>query len=1079
MLESIQKLLLALATQVPLVGGLWLKWSQVQQRPLAAAAIGVVYEGVVAAAAFFNEVWKEELRKDAVKATADWVRAAVRNFRPGFRRTYYKQIIREYGVFNVRGLGLINAFVLKLDQVFVDLRIAPSFNPHKPNSDLTAPPLAISYIQEEFGKAQKASPGLIAPPLPAERLRGNRPVWDFLRIRTKKDEQAAALAIIGPPGCGKTTLLQHIALTLAGNRQRRYRLRAYVPLLLFLRDHIAAITEDSSITLGTLAQKHLSNHFRKLKPPPGWFERQLENGKCMVLLDGLDEVAEKEKRKAVAYWVDRQIRSYPACRFVISSRPQGYRDAALDCAHVVEVQPFDAQQVRRFVTNWHLANELVASGKKKIDEEVSESAEGKAEDLIQRLNKLPALSALTVNPLLLTMIAMVHRYHDALPGSRAELYNQICEVLLGRWRESRGVKDRLNAAQKRVVLEPLAAEMMKRRVREIETDDAMEIVGPNLKSVGLSDAEAKMALSDFQAATGLLLEREAGHWSFAHLTFQEYLTSAYWLEHREAAPDWNILVGDSWWHETLRLYGAKGNATSIVCACIKAGTVAALTLAADCLEEARQLDLVTREKAEARLVGGLESDAPELRRLAAEVQLSRRLKSLQRIDEQCDIDLNFVTCSEYQLFLDDLRTQGKYNQPDHWDGVTFPSGQALTPVRGVRAEDALAFCEWLTQRNGGGWRYRLPYGDESEDWKSEESTLGWWCVVGQGFQLTGILPMQEQAIARQLQKIGSPVFPLPAITNALDLALEQALALAFRPTLAITFAIASKLVHDLTLARSHALDLARVRELARSRARANELARDLDKHLDLALDLTKDLSKVHDLNRTLNHRAFDLIRNRAFDLARRLDSDRYNAVDLDLAHELDVARDRAFALALSLTHNHLLFYDQDVVLSHALDHAYTLAYDIDLVLAHAHPGVRASNFAALADLVEEGKLTEAQAKAASAQSDSNKYVSCAAAILEALLNIVLAKSEQLLQQARRQYAARLLEYAYGGFSEMSSADIRPWWQQWLRPRRQSNDEEDRKIVLNAYWWLQIVNARAEGKLPAWEGIRIVRERVQA
>src|SRR5262249_55187111 len=109
------------------------------------------------------------------------------------RRRDNKEIIHEYGVFNVRGLGLINTFTLKLDQVFVDLRIAPSGNPQRPGMD----------------------------PIAVKDLTGNRPIWEFLSVKRGEDEPAAALAVVGPPGCGKTTLLQHVALTLAAYLQRR------------------------------------------------------------------------------------------------------------------------------------------------------------------------------------------------------------------------------------------------------------------------------------------------------------------------------------------------------------------------------------------------------------------------------------------------------------------------------------------------------------------------------------------------------------------------------------------------------------------------------------------------------------------------------------------------------------------------------------------------------------------------------------------------------------------------------------------------------------------------------------------
>lgn len=80
----------------------------------------------------------------------------------------------------------------------------------------------------------------------------------------------------------------------------------------------------------------------------------------------------------------------------------------------------------------------------------------------------------------------------------------------------------------------------------------------------------------------------------------------------------------------------------------------------------------------------------------------------QRIDENTYIDDTLVTCAEYQLFIDEMREQGKYYQPDHWISHQFPKGQAREPILGVRHSDAVTFCEWLTKRSEENWNYRIP-----------------------------------------------------------------------------------------------------------------------------------------------------------------------------------------------------------------------------------------------------------------------------------------------------------------------------------------------------------------------------------
>lgn len=513
-----------------------------------------------------------------------------------FQRRYDQHVIYEHRIFNVRGLRTIGTLTLKLEQVFVEPFISSSRNPQKANIN----------------------------PVLAKELEGGHSLCDFLRPR--KHNEFWVLAIIGAPGCGKTTLLQHLALVFANKQHRRYGLSAYVPVLLFLRQHVEKIVQEN-LPLAELAQSHFSDtkKYPHLKPPLGWFERYLTQGQCIVLLDGLDEVAGLEHRQKISTWLDKQIINYPRCYFIITARPQGYLSAPVQHAHVLEVQPFTYEQVQQFVHIWYLENEVTSMGGQN-DEGVKHKAKREAEDLLQRLREYPALNNLTVNPLLLTMIAMVHRYRGQLPGRRVELYAEICDVLLGHWRKAKGIQDTLTAAQKRVVLQPLAARMMHRKIRDISTEEAMQIIHPPLRRVGLRGEEAKNFLKDVEASSGLLLEKEVGIWSFAHLTFQEYLAAAHFIEQKIKLA-WGEMVNESWWHESLRLYAAQGDATTLVQACLTNNSILALTLAVDCLEEARELDIVVRTQVEELLNKALESDDPERRKLAAEVRLKRRIKS--------------------------------------------------------------------------------------------------------------------------------------------------------------------------------------------------------------------------------------------------------------------------------------------------------------------------------------------------------------------------------------------------------------------------------------------------------------------
>jgi hypothetical protein len=220
---------------------------------------------------------------------------------------------------------------------------------------------------------------------------------------------------------------------------------------------------------------------------------------------------------------------------------------------------------------------------------------------------------------------------------------------------------------------------------------------------------------------------------------------------------------------------------------------------------------------------------------------------MYRIDENTFIDESLVTCAEYQLFIDEMRAQGQFFRPDHWMSWQFPAGQAHTPILGVRPSDARAFCKWLSRREEGEWRFRLPTADEATQYpiqKRGKRLNGFWTLDGneQPFSWVGPTPVDPRGIN----------FP-HIFVSAFDLYFASARARDLARTLGLALA--------LDLSRTRALDL------ALDYACARDLALDLDLTIALDFSINRDIGKYIYINSALD-RALDLAITRAIDHSR-------------------------------------------------------------------------------------------------------------------------------------------------------------------------------------------------------------------
>ncbi len=579
----------------------------------------------------------------------------------------------------------------------------------------------------------------------------------------------ARVLLQGVPGSGKTTCLHALALACAARTTGDATAAELVagwsdplplPILLPAREIDAALSLGNAALdeqrLPTLAafwnaiEEWLTySNLQALVPT---IQQRFEQGACLVLIDGLDDLPPTASQHAFLAALGRFVARYPDNSFVIACRnvPVGLLTTLSSFARY-QLPALDRPLVDAMVARWYA---IIADRAGLL----------LPEDITKRIAMLQGalhdderLKELACTPLTLAICILAHAERRRLPADRAVVLQRLADVLLNGWGDSR--RSGLQTPDWQLaLLEPLALAFQ--TSMRANTDQEVTLSGPEIEVllgqglVGFDlgqqhsgdeaprrDVSGGAELLAWCRRRGLLLRLGYNTYTMPQRQLREYLAG----RALAATPDFvtraYALRRASHWRETLmhaiREIG-QGSAPHIARLLVRLllhppdGDPSTpsddILFAAECLEELGERtrpDRALRDEVRLRLIALMEAplatvadhiQAGMLLGLLGDSRFAGPLPPLVDVaagrflmgtpdgydDEgpeqwielaEFGIGVYPVTNQEYATFLSARPTRAV---PRYWYSLRLnnPSG----PVVGVTWQDAMDYCAWLTER---------------------------------------------------------------------------------------------------------------------------------------------------------------------------------------------------------------------------------------------------------------------------------------------------------------------------------------------------------------------------------------------
>ncbi len=487
---------------------------------------------------------------------------------------------------------------LRLDDVFVPLRLrtrdAETDDPRTGRVVRRQQEHDVA-LAEAFTRAQPASHlFVLGEPGSGKTTALKKLLWSTLAAKSSSSSAASDVNYgfdgtrIGLPAA---TVPVFLRLRELGEAERKLPLAAFLDLQLsdlggstgHIRLQDLAHLDDDSDDDGAPGQP-APHDTTSIPLPPGFGQWLWRRGHLLLLLDGLDEIADSAQRLAVCRYIednlhDARAQGIVGIRAVVSSRYAGLHraDGATEDLAIgfgsdfarLDICPMTDNQVGMLITRWFTAAELSLLQRGSGDEEAALArVQGatRGNELAGQLRSpeyaSPRIKELVSNPLLLTLLCVQVFDGGQIPRQRVDFFQDCLRTLLRRWTHGFSESPEPPLLELRDALRLLRPTAWALHISERKSDlpraELLQAMRPELRRLQIDRQLSFDQVLDWLCRhTGVLTEFAPGEFGFLHLSFQEYLAASHAAMNLDLGLDTLTQnFGQPWWREVILLFVA-------------------------------------------------------------------------------------------------------------------------------------------------------------------------------------------------------------------------------------------------------------------------------------------------------------------------------------------------------------------------------------------------------------------------------------------------------------------------------------------------------------------------------------------